>query len=114
MLWTSHHVDEVWAAIEIWKLLKTPGINNIIAEEIQTATEGNVLLVVLEPEKIPLVWKKALTIQIHKKKDKLDCNNFTNTITNTRIDLVRRLQIERRHITMSGTLKNHKTGTVWE
>jgi len=35
-----------------------------------------------------------------------------NTNINTTIYLVRRLQIERRRITMSGTLKNDKTGTV--
>jgi len=35
-----------------------------------------------------------------------------NTNANTAIDLVRRLQIERRRITLSGTLKNDKTGTV--
>jgi len=34
------------------------------------------------------------------------------TITTTTIDLVRRLQIEQRRITMSGTLKENKTGTV--
>jgi len=34
------------------------------------------------------------------------------TITSTTIDLVRRLQIERRSTTMSGTLKYNKTGTV--
>jgi len=38
----------------------------------------------------------------------------TKTNTNTPIDLVRRLQIERRRITMSDTLKNDKTGTVSE
>jgi len=37
-----------------------------------------------------------------------------HTNTNTTIDLVRRLQIEQRRITMSGTLKNDKTGTVGE
>jgi len=41
-------------------------------------------------------------------------SKFINTNTNTTIDLVRRLQIERRRITMSGTLKNDKTGTVCE
>jgi len=36
------------------------------------------------------------------------------TITITTIDLVCRLQIERRRIKMSGTLKDNETGIVWE
>jgi len=39
---------------------------------------------------------------------------YTITNTNTTIDLVRRLQIERRRITISDTLKNDKTGTICE
>jgi len=42
----------------------------------------------------------------------MDANKYIQI--NTTIDLVRRLQIRRRRQTMSGTLKNDKTGTFCE
>jgi len=57
------------------------------------------------------------TMQLYLECYSFDPSLLLNINTNTTIDLVHRVQIERRRITMSGTLKNDKndkTGTVCE
>ena len=76
-------IEEVEKAIRKLKPRKSPGLDNISAEELQTATEGVGLQFIYRPcreiwedEIFPADWKRALIVPIHKKKDKLDCNNY--------------------------------------
>src|SRR6478609_337302 len=76
-------VSEVRMAIDSLKKNKAVGIDGISAEEIQAATteKGSVVLhhlcqSVWGSEPVPDEWKKAIIVPIHKKKDKMDCNNY--------------------------------------
>ena len=76
-------IEEVEKAIRKLKPRKSPGLDNISAEELQTATEGVGLQFIYrmrreiwEDEIFPADWKRAVIVPIHKKKDKLDCNNY--------------------------------------
>jgi len=62
---------------------KAPGLDNVIAEEIQVGTKGRGIKImhrlcqaVWEKEELPTEWKRAIIIPIHKKKDKLECANY--------------------------------------
>jgi len=76
-------IEEVSRAIARLKPRKAPGIDNISAEEIRAATVGRGLETayllcqrIWDEETFPDEWKQAVIIPIHKKKDKLDCNNY--------------------------------------
>jgi hypothetical protein len=76
-------MDEVRVAIDKMKKNKSPGIDNIMSEEIQAAAEGNGILVIWQllqqvwsKEEIPRDWKRAVIVPIHKKRDRFDCNNY--------------------------------------
>jgi hypothetical protein len=76
-------IEEVTRAIERLKTGKAPGIDNITAEEIKAATEGNGMQVIFklckriwDEEVFPKEWKRAIIVPVYKKKDKLDCNNY--------------------------------------
>ena len=76
-------IEEVEKAIRKLKPRKSPGLDNISAEELQTATEGvglqfiyRICREIWEDEIFPADWKRAVIVPIHKKKDKLDCNNY--------------------------------------
>ena len=75
--------EEVSRAIQKLKMHKTPGIDNITAEEIKAATEGAGLEVIYqlclriwEEETFPEEWRRAIIVPIFKKKDRLDCKNY--------------------------------------
>jgi len=61
---------------------KSPGVDNITAEEIQAA--GQVVVDALyvlchriwDEEHFPQDWKKAVIAPLHKKNDKLCCDNY--------------------------------------
>jgi hypothetical protein len=61
---------------------KAPGIDNISAEEIvASGEEGTEALFSLchriwQTEEFPEEWKRSLILPIHKKKDKLQCDNY--------------------------------------
>ena len=72
------------AAITKLKHRKAAGLDNISAEEIQAATQRSGLTAVhrlcsmaWKQEQIPSDWKSAVIIPVHKKKDTLDCSNYT-------------------------------------
>ena len=76
-------MDEVQAAIRRLKTNKAPGIDHITVEELDEATKGTGLQVIhrlcelmWQEEKIPDDWKHSIIVPIHKKKDKLECNNY--------------------------------------
>jgi hypothetical protein len=76
-------LDEVREAIHKLKHGKAVGYDNIGAEELQAATEKSGLIIMhgllqsaWNGEKVPRDWKKAIIIPIHKKKDKLLCENY--------------------------------------
>ena len=76
-------LEEVARATRKLKTRKSPGLDNISTEEIQAATEGmgiqflhRLCKQIWEDEIFPLDWKRAIIVPIHKKKDKLDCNNY--------------------------------------
>ena len=76
-------LGEVEAAVKRLKEGKAAGVDNISADELKIATEGEglrimhkLLVSIWEEEKIPSEWKKAIIIPIHKKKDNMDCNNY--------------------------------------
>jgi len=76
-------LDEVADALNRMKLKKAPGVDNITTEELQAAAEilgvkvlHKLFQRIWMEEKIPDDWRKAIIIPTHKKKDRLDCNNY--------------------------------------
>jgi len=73
---------EVENAIQGLKKDKSPGVDNITAEEIQAAGQVGVdALYVLchriwDEELFPQAWKKAVIVPLHKKNDKFCCDNY--------------------------------------
>jgi hypothetical protein len=73
---------EVEIAIEKLKKYKSLGRNQIPAKLIQTG--GEILLSAIHKlinsvwnkEELPDQWKEYITVQVHKKGDKADCNNY--------------------------------------
>jgi hypothetical protein len=73
---------QVEIAIEKLKKYKSPGSDHILAELIQAG--GKMLLSVihklinsiLNKEELPDQWKESISVPIHKKSDKTDCNNY--------------------------------------
>jgi exonuclease III len=75
--------NEVESSLKRLKKDKSPGVDNITAEELKAAMEGKGLEVlhaflqcVWTEESVPAEWKRAIIIPLHKKKDKMDCNNY--------------------------------------
>ena len=73
---------EVELAIDMLKSHKSPGIDQIPAEVIKVCG-GKICLEIhklitsiWKKEKLPEEWKESITIPIHKKGDKTDCNNY--------------------------------------
>ena len=73
---------EVELAIDKLKSHKLPGIDEIPAELIK-AGGGTICLEIhklitsiWKKEKFPEEWKESIIVPIHKKGDKLDCNNY--------------------------------------
>jgi hypothetical protein len=73
---------EVKIAIAKLKNYESPGSDQILAELIQGG--GEILLSVIHKlinsvwnkEELPDQWKESIIIPIHKKGDKIDCNNY--------------------------------------
>jgi len=74
--------EEVEAAIQRLKKNKAPGVDNISAEEIQAAGKNGVEMMftfcskVWEEKTFPQMWRKSIIVPLHKKKDKLSCDNY--------------------------------------
>ena len=74
--------DEMVNAIMHLKTGKAPGIDNVSAEEIvASGEEGMEALFSLchriwQTEEFPEEWKRSIILPIHKKKDKLQCDNY--------------------------------------
>jgi hypothetical protein len=74
---------EAEIAIAKLKKYKSPGSDQIPAELIQAA--GKILLSsihklinsIWNKEQLPDQWKESITVPIHKKGDKTDCNNYS-------------------------------------
>src|SRR6218665_3364544 len=72
--------DEVEAAIRKLKHTKAAGPDNITTEELQAGTDGvgvrvmhRLCQAVWDKEGLQAEWKRPIIIQIHKKKDRLEC-----------------------------------------
>ena len=75
--------SEIEAAIAKLKKRKSPGVDNIPAEEIQAAGSVGLDIVLFElcrqiwnTECFPQNWKKSVIVPIHKKSDRLCCDNY--------------------------------------
>ena len=73
---------EIESAIMRLKKDKSPGMDNITAEEIQAAGQAGVevlyhlCLRIWEEESFPQDWRKAVIVPLHKKNDTLCCDNY--------------------------------------
>jgi len=73
---------EVAAAVRRLKEKKAPGTDNVTAEEIQAAGEDGIDALfelcknIWDEEVFPKIWKKSVIVPIHKKHDKLTCDNY--------------------------------------
>jgi hypothetical protein len=73
---------EVEAAIQKMKDGKSPGVDNVTADEMKAAGSMGVNMMfklcerVWEREEIPEDWSKAVIVPIYKKKDKTVCDNY--------------------------------------
>ena len=74
--------SEVELAIDKIKSYKSPGIDQIPAELIKAGGRTICLEIhklitsIWKKEKLPEEWKESITLPIHKKGDKTDCNNY--------------------------------------
>ncbi len=74
--------DEVRWAISCLKSGKAPGVDKITAEEIAAAGEEGVDIMfalcskIWREERVPEEWKHSIIVPIHKKKDKMQCDNY--------------------------------------
>ena len=74
--------EEIQAAINSLKKNRSPGIDNISAEELQAAGQSGVDVMfqicrkIWEEEKFPQMWKQSIIVPLFKKKDKLCCDNY--------------------------------------
>jgi len=74
--------SEVELAIDKLKSHKSPGNDQILAELIKAG--GRTICVeihrlitsIWKKEKLPEEWKELIIVPIHKKRDKIDCNNY--------------------------------------
>ena len=76
--------DEVEAAIRKLKQRKAARPDNITTEELQAGTDGvdvkvmhRLCQAVWDKEELPAEWKRSITIPIHKKKNRLECANYS-------------------------------------
>ena len=73
---------EVDLAIEKLRSHKSPGIDQIPAELIKEGGRTiryqihKLIFCIWNKEKLPEEWKEWIIVQIHKKGDKTDCNNY--------------------------------------
>jgi len=73
--------SEVELAIDKLKSHKLPGIDQILAELIKAGGRTICLEIhklitsIWKKEKLPEEWKESIIVPIHKKGDKMDCNN---------------------------------------
>jgi len=74
--------SEVERAIDKLKSHKSPGIDQILAELIKAGGRTICLEIhklitsIWKKEKLREEWKESITLPIHKKGDKTDCNNY--------------------------------------
>jgi len=74
--------DELSNAILRLKTGKAPGIDKISAEEIVASGEEGMQALfslchkIWQKEEFPEEWKRSIILPIHKKKDKLQCDNY--------------------------------------
>jgi hypothetical protein len=74
--------SEVEVAIGKLKRYKSPGVDQIPAELIQTGGETlrseihKLIKLIWNKEELPHQWKESVVVPIHKKGDKTDCSNY--------------------------------------
>jgi len=75
-------ISEVEAAITSMKRNKSPGVDNITAEEIQASGQHGVDILfnlcckIWDMEEVPDCWKRSVIVPVFKKQDKLCCDNY--------------------------------------
>ena len=73
---------EVELAIEKLKSHKSPGIDQIPAELIKAGGRTirgafhKLIIAIWNKEELPEEWKESVIVPIHKKGDKIECNNY--------------------------------------
>jgi hypothetical protein len=74
--------SEVEVAIGKLKRYKSPGVDQIPAELIQTGWETlhseihKLIKLIWNNEEVPHQWKKSVLVPVHKTGDKTDCSNY--------------------------------------
>ena len=74
--------SEFELAIDKLNSHKSPGIDQIPAEQTEAGGRTNymeihkIITSIWKKEKLPVEWKVSIIVPIHKKRDKIDCNNY--------------------------------------
>ncbi|KAL1448299.1 hypothetical protein WDU94_008926, partial [Cyamophila willieti] len=110
---------EVQQAIKELKNNKAPGEDGISTEVLKAggitlATKiHELILEIWENETLPEEWKEAIVIPIHKKGDKLDCNNYRGiSLINCTYKIFSKLLLHRlEHFTLS-FIEEHQAGFI--
>ena len=79
--------EDIVSAVKKLTDEKAPGIDRIIDEELKAAGEADInilhklCLKIWTEETFPGDWGRAIITPIFKKKDKLDCENYTGLLS---------------------------------
>jgi hypothetical protein len=75
-------VSEAEVAFGKVKRYKSPGVDQIPAEQIQAGGETlhsaiyKFIKLIWNKEELPYQWKESIVVPIHKKGDKTNCSNY--------------------------------------
>jgi hypothetical protein len=105
---------EVEIAITKLKRYKSPGSDQIPAELIQAGEEillsaiHKLINSVWNKEELPDQWKESISVPVHKKDDKTDCNNYHEiSLLSTSYKIVSNILLSRLSPYIVGIIGDH-------
>jgi hypothetical protein len=108
---------EVEIAIAKLKTYKSPGSDQILAELIQAG--AGILLSAIHKlinsvwnkEELPDQWKESIIVPVHKKGDKIDCNNYPGiSLLSTRYKILSNILLSRLSPYIDEIIGDHQCG----
>ncbi|KAI5715018.1 hypothetical protein M8J77_009060 [Diaphorina citri] len=112
---------EVKDAIDNMKNGKSPGEDGIPVEIFKYGGEGikryihKLIILIWRKETIPKEWNEAVVVPLHKKGDKLECNNYRGiSLLNTTYKILSKIILKRLKRYENEIIGDHQAGFVKE